>query len=69
MFLYHVGRDFIFLTLECLALSTSCRILLLHFVKISYYIMRRYYISQRFFITFRAPCAITFRENFVLHNA
>ena len=38
-------------------------------MKISYYIMRRYYISQRSFITFRAPCAITFRENFVLHYA
>ena len=31
--------------------------------------MRRYYISQRFFVTFRVPCAITFRENFVLHYA
>ena len=47
----------------------ACTILLLHFVKISYYIMRRYYITQRFFVTFRVPCAITFREKFVLHYA
>ena len=31
--------------------------------------MRRYYILHRFFITFRAPCAITFCENFLLHYA
>ena len=41
--------------------------MLLHFVKISYYIMRRYYISQQFFITLCV--GITFRNDFLLHYA
>ena len=39
-------------------------LVLLHFVKIVYYIMRRYYISQQFFITL--CIGITFRNGFLL---
>ena len=42
-------------------------LVLLHFVKILYYIMRRYYISQQFFITLCV--GITFRNDFLLHYA
>ena len=42
-------------------------LVLLHFVKILYYIMRRYYISQQFSITLCV--GITFRNDFLLHNA
>ena len=38
--------------------------MLLHFVEISYYIMRRYYISQQFFIT--SCVGIALRNDFLL---